>query len=170
MRETKRLFLKEYDEKYMEKAHLNFFSSSNTAKYVLWKPTNTPLEAKSKVEYWLNEVKITIFWMIHLKENDEPIGFISLDEISPNVYGNLGIAIGENYLLKGYASEVLSELIEYVKSLDGKEIHYSHFKENEASKRLALKFGFEYYKSEKRVRRYDNKEFDELFYILKLNK
>jgi len=170
MKETKRLLLKEYDEKYIEKAHLNFFSSLNTSKYVLWRPTKTPLEVKDKIEYWLNEVKITIFWMIHLKDNDEPIGFISLDEIEPSVYGNLGIAIGENYLKQGYASEVLNELIEYVKSLNGKEIHYSHVKENEASKRLALKFGFKYYKSDKRVRRYDNKEFEELFYVLKLDK
>ena len=169
MIETKNFFLKEYDEKYIEKAHLNFFSSYNTAKYVLWRPTNSPLEVKDKVEYWLNEVKVSIFFFIHLKENDEPIGFISLDEISENIYGNVGIAIGEKYISKGYGSEVLGALLNHVKLLGAKEIYYSHFKENEASKRLALKFGFEYYKTDKRIRKYDNKEFDELFYILKLD-
>lgn len=170
MVETKNLILKEYDEKYIEKAHLNFFSSQETAKYVLWRPTSSPMDVKDKIEYWLNEVKVSIFWMIHLKENDEPIGFVSVDKLSSDSYGNVGIAIGKDYVCKGYGSEVLNELINHIKFLGGKEIHYSHFKENEASKRLALKFGFEFYKSDKRIRRYDNKEFDEFYYVLKVEK
>lgn len=168
MIETNRLILKEYDEKYAKKAHLNFFSSKITAKYVLWRPTERVEDVIDKINYWLNEVKIDIFWMIHKKEDDEPIGFVSADEIEPNIYGNIGIAIGENFVENGYGSEVLTELIKHIKSLGGKQIHYSHFKENEASKKLALKFGFKFYKSDKRVRRYDNKEFEELFYVLNL--
>lgn len=170
MIETKNLFLKEYDQKYILKAHENFFSSDITARYVLWRPTKSAIEVKEKIEYWLNEVKFSIFWMIHKKDDDAPIGFVSAHEISSNVYGNVGIAIGENYVGKGYGSEVLKALIEHIKCIGGKEIHYSHFKENEASKRLALKFGFQFYKEDKRTRRYDNKEFCELFYVLKLNK
>lgn len=169
MIETKNLILKEYDEKYVLKAHKNFFSSQVTARYVLWKPTENIEEVKNKIEYWVNEIKLSIFWMIHKKDTDEPIGFVAAHEISPNIYGNVGISIGENYIGKGYGSEVLKALIEYVKSVGGKEIHYSHFKENEASKRLALKYGFEAYREDKRVRRYDNKEFEEVFYVLKLN-
>lgn len=169
MIETSRLFLKEYDEKYIEKAHNNFFSSKETAKYVLWRPTESPKDVKDKVEYWINECNVSIFWMIHKKDDDEPIGFISVNETSQNIYGNLGIAVGEKYLKMGYASEVMEELIKYIKSLGGKEIHYSHFKENVASQALALKFNFKCYKEDKRIRRYDSKEFDELFYVLKLN-
>ena len=168
MKETERLYLKEYDEKYIEKYHSNFFSEKETAKYTLWRPTNNKFDAKDKLEYWINEVKVSVLWLVHQKSDDEPVGFISVDEIEENVYGNLGIAIGTKYLKRGYASEVLKTLIEYIKDNGGKAIHYSHFKENEASKNLALKFGFKYYKMDKRIRRYDNKEFDELFYILNL--
>ena len=124
-------------------------------------------EVKDKIDYWLNEVKIDIFWLIHTK-NDEPIGFVSADLIGDCVYGNIGIAIGNKYVNKGYGSEVLKALIEHIKECNGKQIYYSHFKENDASKRLALKYGFKFYSQEKRVRRYDNKEFDELFYVLDL--
>lgn len=168
MRETKRLILKDYDEKYIEKAHQNFFSSLETSKYVLWRPTKSAIDVKNKIEYWLNEVKIDIFWIIHIKETDEPIGFISASKMSNNVFGDIGIVIGENFVKKGYGSEVLKELIEYIKSLGGKEIHYSHFKENKASERLAIRLGFKYYKKDKRIRTYDKKEFEELFYILKI--
>lgn len=85
------------------------------------------------------------------KADDEPIGFIFVDEVSKNMYGNLGIAIGEKYLKKGYASEALFKVIEYIKSDSGKEIEYSHFKENDASRALALKCGFKYYKQGKRI-------------------
>ena len=167
MLETNNLILKEYDEKYIEQAHNNFFSSHITAKYVLWRPTNSPIEVKEKIEYWLYDVKFSIFFLIHRKDGDEPIGFIAVNETAPGVYGDLGIVIGEKYVSRGYGSEVLNEIITYIKSLGGKELHYSHFRENDASKYLALKFGFEFYKEEKRIRRYDNKEFDELFYVLK---
>lgn len=169
MIETKSLILKEYDEKYIEKAHANIFSSKETAKYVLWRPTNNPIEVKNKIEYWVNELKLSIFWMAHLKDTDEPIGFVSANKIAQDVYGDIGIAIGEKYIRNGFGSELLSELIKYIKSIGGKEIHYSHFKENEASEKLALKFGFEFYKKDKRIRGYDNKEFCELFYVLKLD-
>ena len=168
MIETKNLTLKKYDEKYIEKAHYNFFSSPITSKYVLWKPTQNPSEVKDKIEYWLYEVKVSVFYMIHDRD-DEPIGFVCVDEIEPNVYGNFGIALGEKYVNKGYGSEVLTAIIDYIKSLGAKEIHYSHFKENIASQKLALKYNFEFYKEGKRIRKYDNKEFDELFYVLKLN-
>ena len=169
MIETSRLILKEYDEKYALQAHLNFFSSKETAKYVLWRPTESAQEVIDKVNYWLNVAKIDIFWVIHEKDDDEPIGFVAASKLEDSIYGDVGIAIGESFVGKGYGSEVLKALIEQVKSLGGKELHYSHFKENEASRKLALKFGFEYYKSDKRLRRYDNKEFEELFYVLKLD-
>ena len=168
MIETNRLILKEYDEKYIEKAHINFFCEEETAKYTLWRPTKNAMDVKDKLEYWLNEIKVSVLWIVHEKDTDEPIGFISVDEISEGVYSNLGIAFGTKYVKTGYGSEVLSILINYVKDKGATEIHYSHFEENEASKNLALKFNFKYYKSEKRIRRYDNKEFNELFYVLKL--
>ena len=52
------------------------------------------------------------------KDNDEPIGFVSACEIEPSVYGDVGIVIGENYVHQGYGSEVLSELIKYIKSIN----------------------------------------------------
>ena len=169
MIETRRLILKDYDEKYALKAHLNFFSSKETAKYVLWRPTESVQEVIDKVNYWLNVAKIDIFWMIHKKDDDEPIGFVAASKLGDYIYGDVGIAIGESFVGKGYGSEVLEKLIEHIKLQGGKELHYSHFKENEASRRLALKYHFEFYKSGKRVRKYDNKEFDELFYVLKLD-
>ena len=51
MIESKNLRLKEYDEKYIEKVHVNFFSSNKTAKYVLCPPTKSALDVKNKIDY-----------------------------------------------------------------------------------------------------------------------
>ena len=170
MLETKRLYLKEYDSKYIDELHTNVFGSTKTAKYVLWRPTQNKEDVKDKLEYWLYQVKVKFLFIAHKKDTDEPIGFISVDEIESNVYGNLGITIGEKFINLGYGSEVLEALIEHIRVIGGKEIHYSHFKENDASRKLALKCGFKFYKKAKRIRKYDGREFDELFYILRIRK
>lgn len=168
MIETPRLFLKEYDEKYIEKYHSNFLGELETSKYTLWRPTNSGEEAKKKLEYWLSAFNNGILWLIHDKFSDEPIGFIAINEISPCVYGNIGIAIGTRFIQKGYASESLAVLIDYIKHHNGKKIYYSHFEENIASQKLAEKFNFNYYKKDIRIRSYDNKQFVEKFYVLEL--
>lgn len=169
MIESKSLIFEEYNESLISGAFKNCLSSYETAKYTLWKPTSSEKETKEKLEYWTSDFKAKdVFWMIREKTSQEVIGFITASQISPNVFGSVGIAIGERFTGQGYGSEALSKLIEYVKMQGGKELHYSHFKENIASKNLALKFGFVYYKQEKRLRRYDNKLFDELFYVLKI--
>lgn len=166
---TKDLKFVKFKDEFAEQCHNNFFCEMETAKYVLWKPTKSIDEAKEKLNFWKENLSLNgILLLIKEFKSNKIIGYICADEIVPNVYGNVGIALGQNFIKKGYGSQALNTLIEIIKNKGGKEIIYSHFKENEASKRLALKFGFKYFKQEKRIRKYDKKEFDELFYVLKL--
>ena len=158
----------EYDKKYAEQCHRNFLGQLETSKYTLWKPTQNVEDAERKLEFWTSDLKGNdIFWLILDKKN-QAIGFICAGESSPGVFGDIGIAIGKEFLHNGYGTMALNELLKVIKERDGKEVHYSHFEENEASKRLAMKFGFEFYKRDVRLRKYDNKEFNELFYVLKI--
>ena len=167
--ETKDLILRPYRKDDVKQAHDNFLSQKETAKYTLWRPTDTVEEAELKLDYWKECMKNGFFWLIEEKDSHQVIGFVAADKIDDGVYGNVGIAIGTGYINKGYGSQCLAILIDEIRKIGAKEIHYSHFKENEASKNLALKHGFVYYKSGSRVRKYDNKTFEEIFYILKLN-
>ena len=164
--ETKDLILKPYEEKYALKAHENFFCQKETAKYMLWKPTEKVEEARERLERWSNSWGI--FYLIHDKSTDEPIGFIATQQIEPEVYGHLGICLGLEFKGKGYGSQVLKTLIDYLKSQNAKELQYSHFKENIASQKLAEKMGFKYIKADTCVRPWDNKEFEEYCYVLKI--
>ena len=167
---TKDLLLKGYDEIMAAECHDNFLCQKETAKHTLWKPTESVQEAKEKLFRWTKDLKKNdIFWIVIEAKSGKAIGFVCVEEIGPKIYGNVGIAIGQEFVKKGYGSQVLFAVIDLIKSREGKEIHYSHFEENVASGLLAKKFGFEYYKQAPRVRRYDNKTFNELFYVLKLD-
>ena len=52
--------LKEYDEKYVLKAHKNFFSSQVTARYVLWKPTENIEEVKNEEKFNLRILSVRL--------------------------------------------------------------------------------------------------------------
>lgn len=164
--ETKDLILKPYEEKYALKAHENFFCQKETAKYMLWKPTEKVEEARERLERWCKNWKL--FYLIHDKSTDEPIGFLGVDEIEPNIYGHLGMCLGLEFKGKGYGYQILKTLIEYLNLQNAKELHYSHFKENIASQKLAEKMGFKFIKAGTRVRVWDNKEFEEYSYVLKI--
>lgn len=159
----------EYSEEYAKECHENFLSQPETAKYTLWRPTLNEIEAKEKLENWNKSVADKgVLWLIKEKQTGRIIGFVCVAETEKGVYDHLGIAIGKEFINKGYGSQTLTTLLDYIKRNDGKLVYYSHFKENDASKNLAIKCGFKFVRQDKRTRRYDKKEFDELFYELEL--
>lgn len=167
---TEDLIFISYQDCYAKEYHDNFLSQSETAKYMLWKPTNNEIEARDKLTFWSSNLgKNDIFCLIQERKTKKMIGFVCVYEIEKNIYGEIGIAIGLDFVGKGYGKQTLKTLVEATKERGGKELHYSHFEENEPSKALALKQGFVFYKRGQRTRKYDNKTFNELFYKLKLD-
>ena len=165
--ETKDLILKTYDEKYLSDTYNNFFCQQETAKYLLWKPTTSIEEAKERLERWSKDWNL--FYLIIEKKTDTCIGYLGVDKIEKDIYGRLGICLGLYFKNKGYGTQALIALINYLKLQKAKELHYSHFKENISSQKLAEKIGFKRVKEDKRIRKWDNKEFEEYFYVLNLD-
>ena len=105
-----------YDEKYATNCHKNFLSHEETAKYTLWKMTNNKDDAKIKLNYWTSSLgEKDIFWLIKENKSGEIIGFICVSEIEPNIYGDVGIAIGLDFVRKGYGKISLNALIQQIK-------------------------------------------------------
>lgn len=167
MKNTKDLSFVEYDETLAEECHQNFLCEKETAKYTLWKPTATAVEANEKLGRWKAGVDgCGLFLLVKENKSRKIIGFLCAYETEKGVFDHLGIAIGKNFVGKGYGCQTLRALIDFVKEKNGKEIRYSHFKENVASENLAKKCGFKFEKMGKRIRAHDGKEFDEMFYVL----
>lgn len=165
--ETQDLKLKHYKEKYLVDAYKNFFCQQETAKYLLWKPAENIEEAKERLIRWSKDWNM--FWLVIEKNTDRCIGYLGVDEIEEGIYGYLGICLGLDFRQKGYGTQLLTSLIAYLKLLKAKELHYSHFKENISSQKLAGKMGFKKVREDKRIRKWDNKEFEEYFYIKDLS-
>ena len=163
--ETKNLILKKPQNTLdAEKCHKNFWSSYKTAEYMLWRPTKNVEEAKEKMGKWIEYQKDHLQWFIYEKRIDEPIGFFSVEKIDDRNFGSLGLCFGEKFVGKGYGYEVMKTMLSYLKQLGCKQIEYSFLSGNIASQKLAEKLGFKFSYKEKRIRKYDSKEFDEIFY------
>jgi RimJ/RimL family protein N-acetyltransferase len=81
-------------------------------------------------------------WLIKQIVENDIIGFVVHGDFIPGLPNNIGFNIGLNYIQKGYASETLQSLIEYVRSTGLKETYGHCFDTNLASIRTMEKSGF----------------------------
>ena len=81
-------------------------------------------------------------WLIKRIVENDIIGFVVHGDFFPGLPNNIGFNIGLNYIQKGYASETLQSLIEYVRSTGLKETYGHCFDTNLASIRTMEKSGF----------------------------
>ena len=170
MFETKDLIIKKGSIDDVYDMYENLWSSYKSSKYMLWRVSENIDQAKERIVKWLERQKDYDEWFVYEKSTNRAIGFASINKIEENRFGNIGIGLGEKYTTKGYGSQILEFLIDFARNKGAKIIEYSYINGNVASQKLAEKYGFKYFKTDKRVRNWDSKEFDEVFYILELEK
>lgn len=169
MIETEDLVLKKvYNTLDAEIMHLNFMGETETAKHMLWRPTSDSNEAIKKLTKWISYQKDHLHWFVYEKASNEPIGFFSIEKLSETKYGEIGICIGTKFIKKGYGTQIMKKMLDYVRNLGATEVEYSHDKDNTASQKLAEKLGFKYIKTTSRIRPFDNKKIVEIVYLLTL--
>jgi len=166
MKETKNLYFKKDVLQYAEEMHNNFFCEEETAKYMLWRTTKSAEEAKTKIENWLQNIKY--IWFVFEKSTNKPIGFVSAEHIKDNIYGEIGICVGTKFVKNGYGTEILTNLISYLKNLGAEIIEYSFLQGNIASKKLAEKFNFKFKTTQIRFVPKNNKNEKEYLYVLNI--
>ena len=166
MKETKNLLFKKDVLQYAELMHANFFCEESTAKYMLWRTTNSVEEAKIKILNWLQNIQN--IWFVFEKITNQPIGFVSVENLQNDRYGDIGICLGSNFIKKGYGTEILSELLTYLNKLGAKEVEYSYLEGNIASKKLAEKFNFKFLQKRDRFVPKYNKAIKEYVYLLNI--
>lgn len=142
--ETDRLILRKFELGDEIQVFNNWTSDENTSKYVGW---NTHTDVNQTLEYIKECIKEAenggFHWVVELKENNELIGDISVIEINKK-HSNceIGYSYGSKYWGKGYATEALRAVIEYL--LNECEIYLveaKHQSLNPASGRVMEKAG-----------------------------
>ena len=114
--ETSRLILRKFNENDYIKMFDNWANDEKVTKYVSFNPHKNYNETKQIINEWINEYSNGSYnWVVELKDNHEIIGNISVIELSKK-HNNceLGYVFGSKFWGKGYATETLKIVIEYL--------------------------------------------------------
>lgn len=132
--------------------YYNVWSQEKTAKYMLWNVTKSEEDARLRMEKTLRHMENHEAYLVYEKESGEAIGFAGMTQIAEGVFEDTGIALGPEYVGKGYGKQVLNALINQAKTrYNAKEFVCSCRKQNIASVRLQKSCGFTYTHSESRT-------------------
>ncbi len=151
--ETEDLILRkpEYDD--WKSMYRNLWSHAESAKHMLWKPTESEEDARLKMERSVAYAeKHPEQYIVCEKRSGEAIGFAGIEQIGEGIFEDTGIALGPAFVGRGYGKQILMALVEYVKET----YHATRFvcscrRANVASAKLQLSCGFTYTYSEDKV-------------------
>ena len=151
--ETKDLILKKGEFDDWKPLFRNIWSRNESAKYMLWRVTGSEEEAKERMVRTLDyQKKEKYALLVYLKADMEPIGFAAMQERESKIYEEMGIAIGPEFVGKGYGKQILNALCMEAKAQGAKEFRASYREKNLASKGLLNSCGFEFdYLSEEKT-------------------
>ena len=103
MIETKDLILRKAVFEDWKAMYENVWSREETARYMLWDVTRSEEDAQSRMERTIAyQSRNPYGFIICEKETDTPIGFAGMTEIEPGVYEDTGVALGPEYVGRGY--------------------------------------------------------------------
>lgn len=146
--DTKRLILRKFNENDAEEIFTTWMSDPEVSKYMVWNHQESIDETKKWLGKCIAKYKNldSYNWGIELKENEKLIGSISANKVEDiNDCYEIGYAIGKKYWRKGYATESLKGVLEYLINEVGiKKFLCRYAKENQASGSVIRKAGFEY--------------------------
>lgn len=150
--ETADIFLRKAKFEDWQAMYKNVWSSAETAKYMAWNITTNEKDAQARMERTIAYQKTHDTYLVYEKESGMAVGFAGIEKVAPRVYQETGIALGPEYVGKGYGKQILKLLLDYcAERLNGKEFYYHTRSGNVASKALAESLGFSYQHAEEKV-------------------
>ncbi|MCD7872313.1 MAG: GNAT family N-acetyltransferase, partial [Clostridiales bacterium] len=163
---TKRLILRRFvfnDAKAMFK---NWVNDERVTHYLTWTPHKSLEITKQLLEIWCADYKNSNIYNWAIEYNGMPIGAITVvqtDEKSE--WAELGYCIGYNYWNKGFMTEAVKGVVNYLFSEIGmNRIAISHAVKNPASGIVAQKCGFTFEGTKREYFKSFSGEFHEITY------
>ncbi len=150
--ETADLVLRKAKFEDWQAMYQNVWSKAETAKYMAWNITTNIEAAQARMERTIAYQKTHDTYLVCEKKSGAAIGFAGIEKTAPHVYQEAGIALGPEYVGKGYGKQILQLLLDYcTEELDGKEFYYHTRAGNVASKALAKSCGLSYQYAKNKV-------------------
>lgn len=139
--ETKRLILRQFEERDVKDCFENFGQDEQIGRYIPIFPVHTPEEMAAVLEPFYGSENI---WVMVEKEMDSPIGYITADIPYEHLgIAEIGYALGSGFWHKGYAGEAVRAVIRYLFEQRGLYLIEAKVNEtNAASVRFLERLGF----------------------------
>ena len=152
MIETKDLILRKAVFEDWRDMYENVWSREETARHMLWSVTRSEEEARDRMNRTIAyQSKCPYGFIVCEKNSGKAIGFAGMTEIEPGVFEDTGVALGPEYVGKGYGKQILTALAETAfAGWNASRIICSCRAQNEASRRLQLACGFTFSHTEDR--------------------
>ncbi len=142
--ETDRLVLRKFEIEDADGMYNNWASDPECCKYLSWDVHKDVNETKELLKFWIKGYEDGCYnWVAEIKDTHEIIGSISvITAIKKHSTAELGYCYGSKYWGKGYATEALRAVIEYLLTeCDFYLIEARHISGNPASGRVMEKAG-----------------------------
>lgn len=159
--ETERLILRRAVLEDWREMYYNLWRHPESAKYMLWNVTTSEEDAVARMERTIAfQAAHDHHWLVVEKRSGQAIGFAGLEVREPGICGETGVALGPDFVGKGYGTQILNALVEYARDeLGAKQFKACCREQNTASRNLQLSCGFHYTHSEEKVDPRDNSNY-----------
>ena len=167
--ETDRLFLKPWQTEYAKDMFNNWASDKEVTKYLSWDPHKSLDETLQVVTMWVSEANYN--WCIFDKASNEAVGSISVVRKSDkDFWCEVGYCSSKKVWNKGYMTEALKAVINFLFGEGFYKVQLIHAKENVASGRVMQKAGMTYQGESKAASFVRGKFYDcNVYYMLNPN-
>ena len=145
---TSRLLLRRLHKRDAKSIYRVWASDPRVARYLLWRPHASVGVTRQWLSLWIEEYARPdcYRWGIQLQGQDGLIGMIEASVLQRETEQiSLGYSLGYAYWQRGYATEALSAVVDYLFAAESfAEVVADHFWENPASGRVLRKAGLLY--------------------------
>ena len=154
--ETKDLILRKAVFSDWEPVYRNIWRHFESARYMVWNVTESEEAAKMRMERTMAFQSAHDFhWTVVEKASGEAIGWAGMEEKEPGIWSETGVALGPDFVGKGYGTQILNALTDLARDLGGTRFLGCARRENLASRRLQLRCGFFYTHSQEAIHHRD---------------
>lgn len=168
MPETRDLLMKKARFEDWEDLYRNVWSREESARYMLWSVTASEEEARARMERTLNFQREHEAWTVYEKSSGRAIGFAGMLERERGVWEDCGVAVGPEYVGRGYGKQLLNALTRRAFEELGGEVFITACRaENAPSRGTILSCGFSFTHTEQRVDPRNDQPYTLEFYALK---
>lgn len=150
--ETKDLLLKKAVQEDWSEIYQNLWRHAESAAHMVWEVTRSEQEAMERMKRTVAFQRTHKYaFLVYEKAAGRAIGFAGMTKIAPGIYEDTGIALGPDFVGKGYGTQILDALTTEAEKSGAYKFIASCRKANIASHNLQLHCGFTFTHEEDRV-------------------